>query len=341
MTAAPSGFVSQTAPRLVNRCAALFVHRGLHAVGAVIGGNIKLGVAFLAIAQASGYGVIPKEEVRPVGIRALSASLNAPYETTRRHVGALIRAGLCERRDSGAAAIASTAFATDAVAVMRNGIWAHYKEMLSELDAVGVEFPRARTITGGEAAHNARHSVQAGIASSLLLRLLEVHLPVFGGDIAAIAVWIALNCESVGLITQNKVLSWKYAALDAPVPDELRRSASVLAVSRMVDMPFETVRRHLARLVETGFCMRISHTGLIVPENYARSNRATKTAQITAIRVFQSLEELARTGDSIIQLLHERDPFVSNACVNRSDGATFVPDDPAPLHAGGRADMRP
>ncbi len=44
---------------------------------------------------------VPNDLRRPISVLALANSLNLPYETTRRHVKRLQRAGICERRRAG------------------------------------------------------------------------------------------------------------------------------------------------------------------------------------------------------------------------------------------------
>ncbi|MDP2261397.1 MAG: hypothetical protein Q8J89_16945 [Caulobacter sp.] len=84
---------------------------------AVSDGDILRGVIFLAIVDANtrhlrpadpvarSFGGtndrVPDEMRRPVSVHALALDLALPYETTRRHVNALIDHGLCERVEAG------------------------------------------------------------------------------------------------------------------------------------------------------------------------------------------------------------------------------------------------
>lgn len=84
---------------------------------AVSDGDILRGVIFLAIIDANTRHLrpgdpvarsfagssdpVPDEMRRPVSVHALALDLALPYETTRRHVNALIEQGLCERVEAG------------------------------------------------------------------------------------------------------------------------------------------------------------------------------------------------------------------------------------------------
>lgn len=65
-------------------------------------------------------------------------------------------------------------------------------------------------------------------------------------------------------LDQDPELSRLYATLDAPSPEDLRRPVSVNAVAASLRLPYETVRRRVARLVESGGLVSTSR-GLHVP----------------------------------------------------------------------------
>lgn len=65
-------------------------------------------------------------------------------------------------------------------------------------------------------------------------------------------------------INQDPELSRRYAALDSAPPDDLRRPVSINAVAASLRLPYETVRRRTARLVETGALVS-TRTGVYVP----------------------------------------------------------------------------
>lgn len=84
---------------------------------AVSDGDILRGVIFLAIVDSNTRHLrpadpvarsfagtsdrVPDEMRRPVSVHALALDLALPYETTRRHVNALIEQGFCERVEAG------------------------------------------------------------------------------------------------------------------------------------------------------------------------------------------------------------------------------------------------
>lgn len=104
--------------RLALRASTRFFLKSVDLLTRAVGdGDILRGVIFLAIVDANTRHLrpadpivqtyagtndrVPDEMRRPVSVHALALGLALPYETTRRHVNALIEQGLCERIEAG------------------------------------------------------------------------------------------------------------------------------------------------------------------------------------------------------------------------------------------------
>ena len=68
---------------------------------------------------------------------------------------------------------------------------------------------------------------------------------------------------NVAVINQDPELQHRFAAADAPPPDELRRPVSISAVAGSLRMPYETVRRRITRLAANGACT-ITPRGVLI-----------------------------------------------------------------------------
>ena len=115
--AMPSTLVTFVAPpsedrqRAAVRATTEFFLRQAQLLSELAGGDLLLGLLFLAITDANTRHLaerpdgryqsiddIPADDLRrPISVMALAQSLGLPYETTRRYVGRLIEGGLCER----------------------------------------------------------------------------------------------------------------------------------------------------------------------------------------------------------------------------------------------------
>jgi hypothetical protein len=78
---------------------------------------------------------VPLEERRPISVHALSLQLGTPYETTRRHVKALIDEGICKRVGNGVVILPHT---IDNVAVRLRANLENVQAFLSDLRRGGL-----------------------------------------------------------------------------------------------------------------------------------------------------------------------------------------------------------
>jgi hypothetical protein len=83
-----------------------------------------------------------------------------------------------------------------------------------------------------------------------------------------------------------------FASLDSVPPDEVRRPVSVLALSASMGLPYETTRRHVAKMVKTGQCQRVKG-GVIVPaavvEEDTRRSEMLEQNMINLRRLYRNL----------------------------------------------------
>jgi len=77
---------------------------------------------------------------------------------------------------------------------------------------------------------------------------------------------------NIAPLTRDADLQLAYADYDAPPPDELRRRVSVSAIAQSLRLPYETARRHIARLAADGQC-EVTPQGVYVPAATLHSPR--------------------------------------------------------------------
>jgi len=64
-------------------------------------------------------------------------------------------------------------------------------------------------------------------------------------------------------------------------------------------MPFETTRRHVARLLRDQLCVRARRTGLLVPDDVVRKGPVSQIKSLTALRLLQLFSALGAAGFSL------------------------------------------
>lgn len=81
-----------------------------------------------------------------------------------------------------------------------------------------------------------------------------MHVSAVGRPLLDRLILIAIVQANVQSVTSSLELQSRYSALDTLPPEHMRRPVSISALSVMLGLPFETVRRRARRLVMTGDC---------------------------------------------------------------------------------------
>lgn len=95
-------------------------------------------------------------------------------------------------------------------------------------------------------------------------------------DYTTMIVFMSILRASVSHLNKDRAVNPD--AVSGVFPDTLRRPVSILAVSDLTGFPYETTRRHVHKLVETGFCSRMGSREFIVSEDILRGEIFAKMA---------------------------------------------------------------
>src|SRR5262245_42066104 len=87
---------------------------------------------------------------------------------------------------------------------------------------------------------------------SLIFVLDLIEIGRGGGEAVDPLILGVISQASITPVTLDPRLELAYATVERPPPDDIRRPVSVSAVARSLRLPFETVRRRVALLVEHG-----------------------------------------------------------------------------------------
>jgi hypothetical protein len=111
---------------------------------------------------------------------------------------------------------------------------------------------------------------------------------------------------NVAPINQDPELAARYATLDDPPPEELRRPVSINAVAASLMLPYETVRRRCGRLAESG-ALLVTPRGVYVPGEAVNNPfyLLTATARYERLKAFYF--ELKALGAMESQTLRPND----------------------------------
>jgi hypothetical protein len=210
-------------------------------------------------------GILPDGLRRPIGISRLADTAGLPFESTRRIVRGLIDAGHCVRAADGVIIPGATLGRPEHASLVIANL-GYTRKFVRDLQAVGVADAAATAWTRlpEETDEAALARSVARLTAEYLLRALELLAKGYG-DIRAGIVAQAIVTANTAHLDARLGGPLRYAAIDDPGPDEVRRPVSIARLADSLGVPYETMRGQAHRLVKAGLCARVEG-GLIVPQ---------------------------------------------------------------------------
>jgi DNA-binding transcriptional regulator YhcF (GntR family) len=229
---------------------------------------------------------------KPMVVRDLSRELNLPYETVRRHVRDLEQAGACVVKKGGLMVSDAIRGKTRATRLLRK-VYVNAIRLLADLTRVGAVTFRSASRRAPPSGPLAEEQMVIAIAAiGLLLAGVRLMRDFWGGDLVKGLVFTAIWTANVKHVTNTS-----RATTSSLLPDDLRQPVSVLAISRSLRLPYETVRRHADVLVREGLAVRAGRQGVFVPTHVAKGTMEGSVAAHRLVMAF--LAELRRGGVNI------------------------------------------
>jgi hypothetical protein len=303
--------------RIILRTMTVFMIDAVRAAASLHRGDLTRAVAFTAIwsdtlsraAPLGGRRIFAgpggaDHERRPVSINAIARSFSLPYETTRRAVSHLIKAGLCARV-AGGLIVPACVLQSQMLKPATEGVSAAVHMALARLSFIGFDFdimaqmadpgalgaPAASGICGA-----ARPSAElvSWIATDTLLRSIEAFMPLWE-DITSGFIFAGAMTANARALAADPVQAWTYSGVDTPPPDDARRAISVRALSELLGLPFETVRRRVKRMIAAGSLIQLEN-GVMASMAVLQSAPMQANAPMVFMRFARMIADLKQAG---------------------------------------------
>ena len=103
------------------------------------------------------------------------------------------------------------------------------------------------------------------LSADYLLRNVEVLSDAVDGDLTLGLIFASIVQSNVRHISDDPKLTKQYGLMGSVPPDELRQPISINALSESLNIPYETTRRYVHRLLDLGWCVKVGSRGVVVP----------------------------------------------------------------------------
>lgn len=118
-------------------------------------------------------------------------------------------------------------------------------------------------------------------------------------DLMTAVVLVAISRYNVEQVLQDPVQAALYAGPGQSPPAESRSPVSAYAVARELSMPYETVRRHIGKLVKLGYCARVGEGGFVLTRTLLESPMVGTLVERTRNSVLDHVQTLGSYGVSV------------------------------------------
>ena len=252
------------------------------------GGDIDRFVVVTLVGRQSLTGAPGEVPVgTPISMHALAASLSWPYETVRRHVHALIEAGIFDRLPQGVIStpqILSTPPMPELLAITHDS----FVRLVEDLAALGIALPKARA----GLPYDPGIAIQA--AADLMLAVADTNRAVHG-DMAELVIYSTILCGNVRRFAHDRVLALRYADQTMSPPPELWLPVRASVVARVIGISEGTVRRRVAAMLADGR-LEQRRAGLVVSEGWLNQPDSVATSTVSYHNIRRLLERAAGAG---------------------------------------------
>lgn len=226
----------------------------------------------------------------PTSVYQVSRRLRLPYETVRRAVNELEAAGLCRRQDRGWIVPPNAPSAEAALEQARLG-WHATEGLLRDLARTGIALPAAENVM----IHDLEVRVTR-LSVGHLLASLSVLRACLDVDMVSALLFLTINRANFVSVVTTGPSGLQGAGPDTVLADATRTPVSVYALSRQLRTPYETTRRHVAKLSAAGLCERTGSEGVIVPAAVIEGPRMRQAASASTAVLAEFLSRLAELG---------------------------------------------
>lgn len=255
-------------------------------------GNLDRFTIFTLIVRQSALwpiadGDAATEPPRPISSHSLAQSLGRAFETVRRHVNAMIDAGLCERTADGIVARPEGLSEPEAARLLTV---AHdcFVRLVEDLKDFGFPLPARRS----GVAYDPPTGIRA--AADILLAVIDTNMALHR-EWLNLVLFSTVLCANARPVTHDPERARAYCNAGVRVPASLVAPVRPSAVARTMGLSRATVQRRIDTMIARGMLVRVPG-GVVVSEDWLADARAVAVSTASYNNVRRILARVAAAG---------------------------------------------
>lgn len=227
------------------------------------------------------------DDLRPISISAIAASLSLPFETVRRRVSQLRDAGRLEATRHGLLA-ATGHFSSDRHVFERSTTARRVRNLCLDLTELGV----VRDVTGPATGAPPSGTIVNHLATEYCLRQMET-LQRHIGDVTAGILLIQIIRITTDHLDDTFT---EYTEREDLVDDSLRRPTTTAHLAARAGVPAETARRHAMALVQRNWVAQTPQGRLYLTRDMLRTSPWPEGRRDNVVNLNRLIGGLAAQG---------------------------------------------
>jgi hypothetical protein len=146
--------------------------------------------------------------------------------------------------------------------------------------------------------------VVARLSAEFVLTFLKETSAVSDDDFIDGVIRAAMLDANIRHLIHEREIALRYASFAQPIPDTMRRGASINAIASSLGLPFETTRRRIHRMTERGLCEE-TEDGVLLAQAQVTTPEMLKFIERNLGKLKAFHDELRRLAPSIDLVLRD------------------------------------
>jgi predicted transcriptional regulator len=280
--------------RYITRCLVEFQLDSLRLALSVFPGELHRAIIFVLVARMSCADWVQDDQIKrplnhsPFSVNSLASSLNRPFETIRRHILAMIDAGICVKTLDGIILSPS--------ADREGAIIQHFADQAALLNRLALKIAD-HDVAISRPDQPSDNQLRLQVTAALDLGLIALENNEHQSWYELIIHGALIHESGIDFVSNNQ-LAREYA--NRIIPDNLWQPVKIRAISEKYGMPYPTMRRHFLAMQAEGFLHKKA-SGYVLSTKWTADEERIAMSDRNVQYLLRHLRTLASSGIDLLE----------------------------------------